>query len=64
VKLEVFDLRGRRVAVLADGFTAGGTQSARWFGRDAEGRPASPGVYICRYEAAGRAEARKLMLVR
>jgi len=64
VKLEVFDVRGHRVAVLADGFTAGGTQSARWFGRDAQGRPASPGIYFCRYEAAGRAEARKLMLVR
>ena len=56
VRLEVFDVRGARVVVLASGttFPAGGHAIA-WDGRDATGRIVPPGVYLVRLEAGGKA---------
>ena len=64
VKLEVFDATGQRVATLADRFTAGGPQVAHWAGKQADGRPATSGIYFCRYQVLGISETRKLMLLR
>jgi hypothetical protein len=64
VKLEVFDTGGRRVATLIDGIIGGGAQSARWTGTNAAGGAVKSGVYLCRLEAAGLAETRKLLLFR
>ena len=58
VKLEGFDIGGRRVATLVDGLVAGGPQLARWNGfEDATGRAAAPGVYLCRLEVPGISSA-------
>lgn len=64
VRLDVLDVGGRRIATLVDGFRTGGSHAAAWDGRDAEGRVARAGVYLCRYEADGRVETRKLMRLR
>jgi len=63
-RLEVFDLGGRRVATLMDGRVGGGPQAARWDGRDGAGRVMGSGVYLCRLEADGFRETRRLMLLR
>jgi hypothetical protein len=64
VGLDVLDPAGRRVASLVQGFRNGGTQTAVWNGLDRNGRPAPPGVYLCRYEGGGRVETRRLALVK
>jgi hypothetical protein len=51
VCLEVFDLQGRRVKVLARGPHGAGEHEARWDGRDEEGRELPQGLYLYRLEA-------------
>lgn len=55
VRLEIFDVRGARVAVLREGnnLPAGG-HATTWDGRDHTGRLAPPGIYLVRLEAGGK----------
>jgi hypothetical protein len=54
VRLEVLDVRGRRVATLVDGVRFGeGTQRIGWDGRSSRGGAVPPGVYFVRMSAAG-----------
>ncbi len=48
VKLEVFDVTGRREAVVVHGPLAPGVHHLEWSGRDARGRRVSPGLYLLR----------------
>ena len=64
VQLEIFDLSGRRVATVVDGFRAGSGLTAPWNGRREDGSETAPGVYLCRLHAGGVAETRKLLRVR
>ncbi len=58
VRLEVFDVLGRRVATLVDGAQAAGPQVATWSGRAADGAAVPAGVYVYRLTApAGGATA-------
>ena len=59
VRLDVFDLLGRRVAVLVDGFRAAGSHTAVF---DAARLPS--GTYLYRLRAAGRVETRTMVLVK
>ena len=55
VKLEIFDVRGARVAVLEEGTTLPpGGHATTWDGRDHSGRLAAPGIYLVRLEAGGK----------
>ena len=62
-KLEVFDVRGRRVTTLDDGWLPGGTHVARWDGTDASGGAVAPGVYLCRLEVAGAMQTQRVLRV-
>jgi BNR/Asp-box repeat protein len=64
VKLEVFDVAGRHLRTLTDGWVAGGTQLARWDGVDDRGRAVTSGVYLCRLRAPGCSETRRMMVLR
>jgi hypothetical protein len=55
VRISVLDMRGRTRRVLADGIRFGGAGALVWDGRDAEGAPLPPGIYVVRLEAASRA---------
>ena len=59
VRLAVYDVAGREVAVLASGEKMAGEYVATW---DAGGN--ASGVYFCRLLADGRMAARKMLLVR
>ena len=48
VRIEVFDVQGRRVAALYDGVAPAGPFTATWDGRDQQGHAASGGVYLFR----------------
>lgn len=53
VRVGVYDLAGRRVAMLADAWCGAGHHALRWDGRDASGRIAPSGIYVVRLEAGG-----------
>jgi poly-gamma-glutamate capsule biosynthesis protein CapA/YwtB (metallophosphatase superfamily) len=65
VRLDVYDIRGRRVASLFKGRLVGGVPHPfSWNGTDVRGRTVASGVYFTRAEAGGRVETRKLLLLR
>ena len=59
VRLAVYDVVGREVAVLVDGYQSAGHHEVRW---DAAEHPS--GVYLCRLTAGPHRVARTLSLVR
>ena len=64
VTLRILDARGREVAVLPQGRQAAGRYEVRWNGRDARGRDAPSGLYLCRLEAGALRLTHKLSLIR
>ncbi len=65
VDLTVFDVRGRRVRVIADGGFAAGSHQMRWDGADAAGRACAAGTYFARLRVDGQTvTTRGLVLVR
>ncbi|MBN2170128.1 MAG: FG-GAP repeat protein [Candidatus Krumholzibacteriota bacterium] len=61
--LAVFDVRGRRLRVVADGPLTAGEHSFTWDGTDDAGRPLAAGVYFARLQAGELIQSRKLVLV-
>jgi len=64
VQIEVYDLLGRRVQVLADGRREAGLHQVQWGGRNRGGGAAASGVYIVRLRTDGTTRSRKVTLVR
>ena len=64
VVLTVHDATGRRIAEIANGRHEPGVHRVSWDGTDSAGHAVSPGVYFCRFEAAGHVATRKIVLVR
>jgi hypothetical protein len=54
VTVEVYDINGRRIAVLADAQKAAGFHGVIWSGKDSTGNAAASGVYFCRVRLEGR----------
>lgn len=64
VVLEIFDVSGRRVACLIDGYCEPGRHDIEWGGRDMLGQPVSSGVYFYRLRAGTETISRKMALLR
>jgi hypothetical protein len=64
VRIEVFDVRGRRVTVLADGRHDAGWQQTTWGGRDAVGKRVAPGMYFARATIDKQVATTKFVLMR
>ncbi len=64
VTLAIYNLRGSRVALLADGFYQAGIHRFEWDGTDEAGRALSSGVYFYRLHASGRVMTRKMILLK
>ena len=63
VRLELFDLQGRRVRRLLDAGLAAGERELVWDGQDERGRRCAAGLYFAQLTAGGaRCEARVLLL--
>jgi subtilisin family serine protease len=60
VRLAVYDVAGREVAVLADGLLSAGRHAATWDGRTARGS-APTGLYFVRLAAGGRVLSQRLV---
>lgn len=64
ITVAVYDMGGRRVAILADGTREAGAHRVIWQGVDAAGRLLPSGTYAVRLESAEGRQARKVSLVR
>ena len=63
VELEVLDLQGRRVRILADRAFAPGRHEIEWDIRDPGGRRVRPGIYLVRMGAGEFRAARKMVVL-
>lgn len=63
VRLEVFDVEGRRLRVLADRYYGPGHQSVDWDKRATAGNSVGPGVYFYRIEAGPFRDRRQMVLL-
>jgi len=63
-RLAVYDVTGRRLALLHEGRLPAGPAVFEWDGRDGEGSAMASGVYLARLELAGLTRQVKLVLLR
>jgi len=64
VKLEVYNVRGQRVAILVDAVKTPGSYVVQWNGKDDEGRTAGSGIYIYRIKAGDFSSTRKMVILK
>jgi hypothetical protein len=64
VELAVYDVTGRKVAVLVDGLQESGQRTVTWNGQDQTGNRVTSGVYFYRLIAGEYASTRKMVLLR
>ncbi|MFC1483585.1 T9SS type A sorting domain-containing protein [Candidatus Neomarinimicrobiota bacterium] len=63
VKIAVYDLMGREIAVLHDGITAPGYHGVEWDGRDDASSPMANGMYFYQVRTPDRTVTRKMLLL-
>lgn len=64
VSLEIFNVLGQHVQTLLSGTVPAGNHSAKWNGRDDNGRKVSSGVYIYRLVAGEKTATRRFTVVK
>lgn len=64
VDVSVYDIQGRRVAVLARGTRDAGVHTVGWNGLDTGGGALPSGIYFVRLQAAGTTSVRKVVLAK
>ena len=62
--LVIYNVLGQQVRTLATGKGAAGTRAARWDGLNDRGTPAASGLYFYRLQQSGRAQTRRMTLLR
>ena len=63
-RLAVYDVRGRRVAVLHDGPQPPGYHTLHWDGRHADGTPVASGTYLIRLQSGDAVRTGRVTIVR
>ncbi len=64
VRLEIFDVQGRMVKILADADEQAGAHAVLWDGCGEDGTATASGLYFVRLVAGDQVQARKMLLVR
>jgi hypothetical protein len=64
VTLEVYDVRGARIATLVDASMMAGEHTATWNGRDEKGVPVGSGVYFGRLTSSAGVRSYKMTVVK
>ncbi|MBN2354918.1 Ig-like domain-containing protein, partial [candidate division KSB1 bacterium] len=64
LRVEIFDLLGKRVKEINNGLIQAGYHRFRWDGRDASGNAVASGVYHCRIKAGDEQRSCKLILIK
>ncbi len=63
-KLEIFNILGQRVNILADEYMAAGYKTVNWDGRDVKGMEVPSGVYFYRLRSEGFLQTKKMLLIK
>ena len=64
VTLQIYDVSGRLVRTLIDGYKPSGAGAVSWNGRNDQGQPVASGIYFYRMTAPGFSEMKKMVLLR
>ena len=64
VSLQVFDITGRHIAELTQGYTQAGTHSVVWDGKNQNGQAVASGLYLYRLDVDGTASTRTMTLLK
>lgn len=64
ITISVYDMVGRRVAVLVDQTVTAGEHRVQWNGTDSAGRGIGSGAYLIRLQTPETVESQKIMLLR
>jgi len=64
IYLRIYDISGKVVKTLVHQTLSAGKHAAAWNGEDESGKPVVSGVYVCRLEAAGKSDVRKIVLLK
>ena len=64
VRLDVYDITGRRVRTLVEETLPAGSRNIIWDGRDDRGNPTASGVYFYRFDAGSYRETKKMTLLK
>ena len=64
VQLSIYDVRGRRIQTLRQGFQQAGTHRVRWNRLDAGGSRVAHGLYFVRLEAGSALHAARKLILR
>jgi len=64
IQINIYDLRGMKVATIIQGFLGQGIHSIIWTGKDDSGKAVSSGTYFYRLTAGDYVETRRMLLVR
>ncbi len=63
-KLEIFNIRGRRIKTLIDKPITGGLHEVQWDGTDMNERPVSSGTYFARLQSERKTAFKKILLLK
>lgn len=63
-RLEIFDVLGRRIQTLIDGWVVAGHHEAAWDGTDFRGRAAASGVYFYRLTTESASSSRSMLILK
>jgi hypothetical protein len=64
VSLRIYDLNGRLVRTLVNGYESSGTHTVSWFGKDDQGQPVSSGTYFYQLLAPDFSMKKKMVLLK
>jgi hypothetical protein len=64
VKVDIFNILGRRVGRIVDEFQKSGYHTVQWDGRDERGDEAASGVYFYRVSTGDKSQTRKMLLIK
>ncbi|NKB71503.1 MAG: hypothetical protein GKR89_30900 [Candidatus Latescibacteria bacterium] len=63
-RVEILNVNGHLIAVLADDYYQAGAHQLAWSGKDKKDRPVASGPYFCQLQADGQLMARKILLLK
>lgn len=64
VSLRIYDVSGRLVRTMVDGFEPSGTRTVSWSGNDDQGRSVASGTYFYQLTAPSSTEKKKMVLIK
>jgi len=64
IELEIFDIRGMKINILASQVFMPGSHTFQWDGTDSDGRKVSPGVYFYRLTTNDKVQTKRMIFIR